>query len=184
LEAQVRINYSEFVVTPTLSASRLTLRPLVAASQRQVDWLRDEEIVRYSEQRHLQHTLSTQANYIKSFVGKSHIWGVHLIDSGKHIGNVTARCDEPNDVADMGIMIGDAQCWGKGYGTEAWRAACDWMLERDGGDVRKLEAGCMKANTAMLAIFRKSKFAFECERPSHFLLGGNPVSAMLYGRVR
>jgi ribosomal-protein-alanine N-acetyltransferase len=171
-------------MTPSLSTSRLTLRHLTKATQRNLSWLRDPEVMRYSEQRHHEHSLSSQLRYVGSFVGNSHIWAIVHAETGDHIGNLTATHDEPNNVSDVGIMIGDTSHWGKGYGAEAWKAACEWLLDKDCGNVRKLEAGCMRSNDAMLKIIRSSKFVEEGERKNKFLLNGAPVSAVLFGRMR
>jgi RimJ/RimL family protein N-acetyltransferase len=160
------------------------LRPLKKPAPRNLAWLRDPEVMRYSEQRHQTHTLSTQLAYVSSFRGKSHLWGIYRVDTGNYIGNLSARHDDPNDVTDVGIMIGEPGSLRQGLGREAWMAACDWLLNRESGNVRKLEAGCMKSNEAMLRIIRGSKFVQEGELPGHFLLKGNPESAMLFGRIR
>jgi RimJ/RimL family protein N-acetyltransferase len=165
-----------------ISTKRLTLRPLKKATPRQVAWLNDPNVVRFSEQRHQRHTLHSQLNYVTGFPG--FIWGIHLVDSGEHIGNLGAAIDLHNQVADVGIIIGDQSCWGKGMGFEAWDAACSWLLSREGGAVRKLEAGCMKTNEAMLRIIKKSRFAQEGERVNHFIVNGAPVTAVLFGRTQ
>ncbi len=168
----------------TIATQRLVLRPLTKASPRQVAWLRDPEVVRFSEQRHREHTLSSQLRYVNSFAGRSHIWAIYRVDGGEQIGNLTALVDEPNNVAEVGILLGDKAAWGKRYGLEAWIGACDWLLNATGGAVRKLEAGCMRDNEAMMAILKKSKFIQEGERMNHFLLDGRPVGMVLFGRFR
>jgi RimJ/RimL family protein N-acetyltransferase len=167
-----------------IATRRLILRPLMKATPRQVAWLRDPDVVRYSEQRHKEPSLSTQLRYIGSFGGRSRIWGIHHIDTGLHIGNITATHDEPNNVSDIGILIGEKHLWGQGYGSEAWDGVCNWLLDRDGGSVRKLEAGCMKNNEGMLKIIRKAKFVQEGERLNHFLFEGSPITAVLFGRAK
>jgi RimJ/RimL family protein N-acetyltransferase len=167
---------------PTISTARLVLRPLTRSSQRQIDWLNDREIVRYSEQRHDKHTLSSQLRFIMSFAGRSRIWAITLLEGGEHIGNLSGTFDEPNSVCDVGILIGDRKCWGKGYGREAWNAACNWLMQQEGA--RKLEAGCMRANEAMVKIIRSSGFREEGERHNHFLLNGAPVGMLLFGRSK
>lgn len=171
-------------MTPTLSTARLTLRQLTKATSRNIAWLRDPDVVRYSEQRHRTHTLSSQMRYVNSFVGRSHLWGIYLADSGNHIGNISAMHDEPNSVSNIGIMIGETAFWGKGYAREAWTAACGWLLDKDGGCVRKLEAGCARDNVAMMKIIRGSGFKQEGELLNHLLINGAPVSAVLFGRMR
>jgi RimJ/RimL family protein N-acetyltransferase len=169
-------------MTPTISTERLTLRQLNKSTPDQLRWLNDPEIVRYSEQRHQHHTQFSQINYINSFKDGSHIWRICRLDSGAHIGNLTATYDKHNKLADVGILIGEADCWGQGYGAEAWNAACQWLLGE--GGVRKLEAGCMRSNEAMLKIIRGSGFRQEGELANHFLQGGGPVSAVLFGKFK
>lgn len=170
-------------MTPTISTHRLTLRALTKSTPRQLGWLRDPEVVRFSEQRHATHNLSSQLRYVSSFAGKSYLWGIYMVDSGEHIGNLSAVHDEPNNVSDIGILIGEKQWWHKGIGGEAWRGACAWLLAKGLGDIRKLEAGCMRDNVAMMKMLRTSGFTEEGERKNHFLLNGNPVGMVLFGRM-
>ena len=171
-------------MTPTLSTSRLVLRQLRKPTSRNLVWLNDPEVTRYSEQRHREHTLSTQLRYVNSFVGNSHLWGIYRVENNEQIGNLSAMNDEPNNVSEIGIMIGEAKYWGHGYGTEAWKAACNWLIDKDGGHVRKLEAGCMHTNEGMMKIIQGSGFKQEGERLNHFLQGGNPVNAVFFGRFK
>lgn len=170
--------------TPTLNTRNLVLRPLTKATQRQIDWLRDETVVQFSEQRHKTHTLSSQLNYIRSFDEGSHIWGIYLSENDRHIGNLSARTDVPNNVADVGILIGDTDCWGHGYGAEAWRAVCSWLLDKESGNLRKLEAGCTATNIPMRRLLDHSGFQFEGERKNHFLGTTGPCGLVYYGRFR
>src|SRR5882672_1714067 len=168
----------------TIGTQRLVLRPLTKATPRQVAWLRDPEVVRFSEQRHREHTLSSQLRFVGSFAGRSHLWAIYRLDSGEHIGNLSAVIDQPNNVAEVGILIGDRTSWGQRYGLEAWIGACDWLLSESGGGIRKLEAGCMRENAAMLKVLHKSKFVPEGERINHFMLHNRPVGMLLFGKVR
>ena len=169
-------------MTPTISTPRMIVKPLVNATPRQVRWLNTSEIVKHSEQRHVKHTMETQMSYVTTFEG--HLWGIRDIDKDVHIGNVSAAIDKNNNVADVGILIGECDYWGKGYGQEAWIAVCSWLLDREGGRLRKIEAGCMASNVAMLRILAASGFTYEGERLNHFLFGGQPVGMKLFGRFR
>jgi RimJ/RimL family protein N-acetyltransferase len=170
--------------TPTISTNRLSLRPLTKSTVRQIAWLIDPEVVKYSEQRHRMHNLKSQLRYVDDFSGDSHLWGIYLAASGDHIGNISATHDANNNVSDVGIIIGEKQCWGLGMGAEAWKAACGWLIDPICGKIRKLEAGCMRENEAMVKIIRGSGFADEGERKSHFLLDNRPVGMLLFGRHR
>jgi RimJ/RimL family protein N-acetyltransferase len=159
------------------------MRALTKATQTQVAWLRDPEVVKFSEQRHREHTLSSQLRYINSF-GEGYLWGIYTVHDGAHIGNMSASIDQPNKTADVGILIGETRYWRKGYGLEAWREACRWMLDPGQGALRKLEAGCMATNLGMRRILDKSGFKLEGERLNHFLLNGSPVGMVFYGRFK
>lgn len=171
-------------MTPTISTARLTLRHLNRATRENIAWLRDPEVTKFSEQRHDTHTISTQLDYVSAFTGRSHLWGIYLIESGQHIGNISAAHDVPNNTANVGLMIGETKCWGCGIGREAWGPVCSWLLDENCGGIRKLEAGCMKNNQAMVKIITGSGFKQEGEVLNHFLFEGNPISMMLYGRMR
>lgn len=171
-------------MTPTINTRRLALRALTKATPRQVEWLRDPLVTRYSQQRHKEPSLSAQLRYVDGFLGNSHLWGLYLVETGQHIGNISATHDPSNNVADVGILLGEVGQWGKGYAGEAWNAACGWLLDPYGGSIRKLEAGCARGNEAMMKIIKGSGFAYEGERPDHFLFDGLPMSAVLYGRLR
>lgn len=170
------------MTAPTLTSQRLTLKALTKATQRQVDWLRDPEVTHYSEQRHRQHTLSTQNRYVSSFPG--FLWGIYTASNGEHIGNLSAVTDPNNKTADVGIMIGFNLVWGKGYGTEAWQTATNWLLEQNGGGFRKLEAGCAAANLGMKRILEKTRFVFEGEKKNSLLIDHAPCGVLFYGRFK
>ena len=156
---------------------------MLKPSSKQISWLRNPEVVKFSEQRHQEHTLSSELRWVNSFTGRSCLWAIWTV-TGELIGTVSADHDAANDVCDVGMMIGETKFWGKGLGREAWSAACAWLLSRDGGAMRKLEAGCMKANLPMAKIIQKSGFVLEGERLNHFLLKGAPVSMLMFGRFK
>lgn len=171
-------------MTPTLATRRLVLRHLTKAMQRHVDWLRDPAVVKFSEARHITHTLATCLRYIQRVERTGHIWAIYEAETDQHIGNLTAIIDRPNNVADVGILIGVSECWRRGYGTEAWKEVSSWLLDKEGGNLRKLEAGCMKTNEGMIKVLRNAGFGFEAERPAHFLMGSSPVAAVYYSRYQ
>jgi ribosomal-protein-alanine N-acetyltransferase len=162
--------------TPRLITPRLTLDPFTPdmASERYVSWLNDPAVVRYSEQRHRRHTRESCLAFVGSIDHeRAHMWA---ISNGRHIGNITAHRDLPNRTADVGILLGEPDEWGKGYGSEAWKAVCDWLLANG---TRKVTAGTMEANRGMLRIFEKSGMTIEAVRPDYFLLDGKPTGMVL-----
>jgi RimJ/RimL family protein N-acetyltransferase len=170
---------------PVLETARLVLRPFAARhlTPAYLAWLSDPEVVRYSENRHRRHTRESCADYWRSMCEGGHpFWAVEWKErGGLHIGNLTAYLDRPNRVADLAIMIGAPEARGHGLGLEAWRAALDHLLGPDGG-LRKVTAGTMAANRAMLRVMAASGMVEEGRRRRHFLLDGAAVDMVMAAR--
>ena len=162
-----------------ITTERLELRKFDGNQTMHLDmiarWLNDPEIVRYSEQRHHKHDWESQLEYIDN--GPDIYRLIHC--GPKFIGTISAYIDKPNSVADVGILIGDKSVWGKGYGTEAWIAFCDHLFLHK---IRKIEAGAMNINAGMIAIFQKYRMHFEGYRNGHFIVNGEPVHMVMWGK--
>ena len=163
--------------TPLLETNRLFLEPfpMRLLTDRYVSWLNDPEVVRYSEQRHKHHTIESCRHFVESFVpSPSHLWAINANDPELgHIGNIHADVDAANRVADIAILIGERRVWGHGYGLEAWMAVCDWLVRA--GGMRKVTAGTLAENAAMLAVMRKSDMKDDGIRPRHYLFEGREI---------
>lgn len=170
--------------TPTLTTRRLALAPFTDEhlTEHYVDWLNDPEVVRYSEQRHRRHTIESCRQWAAGFDdGPSQLWAIMESAHGLgHIGNINTDVDEPNRTADIAILIGDKRSWGQGYGAEAWIAVVEYLLGP--GGMRKVTAGTMADNRAMMAIMRRSGMAEEGRRRRQFLFEGREVDAILAAR--
>lgn len=145
-------------------------------------WLNDPEIVKYSEQRHEGHTMETQLDYWRSSatVKPNSVYVISLQDTKAPIGSVAARVDQNNNVANVGIMIGDKSVWGQGYGFEAWECFCNYLIIEK--NIRKIEAGTMSLNAPMIRICIKYGMRHEATIQGHFLVNGQPVSEVRYGK--
>ncbi len=162
---------------PTLETRRLRIVPFAEEhlTSRYVGWLNDPDVVRYSEQRHRRHTLESCGDFWRSFAGTSNcFWAVIDREGGLgHIGNLTAYVDAHNLVADVGILLGAKEAWGRGHGTEAWLAACAYLFGECA--MRKVTAGTLSVNEGMLRIIRKTGMADDGRRVRQCLCGGREV---------
>jgi ribosomal-protein-alanine N-acetyltransferase len=167
---------------PLLETKRLQLIPFTEEflTERYVSWLNDSEVVRFSELRHFHHNQESCRAYLKSFqFSPGYYWAI--IEKNReiaHIGNITVNVDEPNRVADIGILLGEKQSWGAGFGLEAWSAVCRYLQTNQ--KIRKITAGAMESNTAMLRIATKAGMVEEARRPGHFLLDGKSEAVVYW----
>lgn len=166
---------------PTLETPRLLLVPFTELhlSPRYIAWLNDIEVVRYSELRHRSHTLESCREYLHTIIhSPNYFWAITTREAVPgHIGNISVYVDEPNQVADIGLLIGEKSVWGQGYGSEAWCAVCDFLLHRAG--LRKITAGTMASNVGMRAVMRHAGMVEEGRRQQQFLLDGRPEDLVL-----
>lgn len=160
------------------------LFPMDQILEKQVLWLNDPEVLRYSEQRHKKHSAATQLNYIFSKRPKSEVYlGIFLPSSKSElIGTISATIDANNSIADMGIMIGDKTQWNKGLASEAWKTLMDYLFDEK--KIRKIEAGCMAKNTGMISVFKKCGMHKEGERKDHFMIDGGFSNMELWGAFK
>jgi len=148
---------------------------------RYVSWLNDPEVVRYSEQRHIRHTLKSCRAYFESFRTTANEFLAIEADDEQlgHIGNIAVAVDVPNAVGDVSILVGERRAWGTGLATKAWCIVIEELLA---GRVRKVTAGTMSANDRMLRLMQRSQMAIEGRRPRHFLLEGREVDLVYAAR--
>ena len=80
------------------------------------------------------------------------------------IGTMTAHVDYYNKSCDLGILV-----WEKGnsYGNQAWQIAIKKIFHNS--NIRKITAGTMENNLAMIKIFKNSGMKFELRKKKNFL---------------
>lgn len=171
--------------TPTIETDRLTLQAFGERhlTDRYVSWLNDTTTMRFSENRHRTHDVESCRRYWEGLCAADHFfWAVEKKSQGRdHIGNITAAMDRPNSVADVSILIGDRASRGHGYGREAWCAVVDHLIGQ--GGVRRVQAGTMAKNDAMLRLFNDAGMHVEGRQVGRFLLSGEPVDLVHACRV-
>lgn len=101
----------------------LALRPLTAddASQTYLDWLNDPEVSRYRAPRKSVMTMDALREWIEKIPERGDKVFAICADS-RHIGNIALNTIVGGS-AELSIMIGAKDVWGRGYGTEAIRLA-------------------------------------------------------------
>ena len=167
------MNYSY----PDICTERLTIIPFSFGhiTSRYIGWLNDPELMRFSEQRHNNHTHATCKRYLDGIKDTPNMmWALeeNAIGLG-HIGNLTATMDLNNKLADIGILIGEVDARGCGYGYEAIRAVSDFLFDQT--SIRKITAGTVSINTPMLKLMHKLQMVEDGIRRRHYLIDGKEV---------
>jgi ribosomal-protein-alanine N-acetyltransferase len=146
-----------------------------------VGWLNDPVVVQFSNQRFLAHTPASCARYIASFGGSGNLFlKIERKRDGTCVGTMTAYHSRQHGTVDVGIMVGRRAEWGRGLGQDAWNTLLVWLLDRD--CVRKVTAGTMRCNVAMVRLMERSGMSLEAVRPQQELLDGVPQDLLYFGR--
>lgn len=146
-----------------------------------ISWLNDSQTTRFSNQRFLNHSLQSAQAYLTTFVGShNHFFAICDLTSEMVLGTLTVYRNQHHGTADIGIMIGSPLFWGQGIGLDAF---CTVIKALEGeGKVRKLTAGAVSENKAMIRIMEQAGFELEAVRRGQELLDGRPVDLLYYAR--
>ena len=87
-------------------------------------WLNDQEVTRWLSHGFFPNSEESMLDYYLSMAKSNKSMNLAIIEKGSdhHVGNVALHELDPiSGTMGTGIIIGEKDVWGKGYGTEAWR---------------------------------------------------------------
>jgi len=166
-----------------LDGARVSLRSFQESdiTQTYINWLNDPLVVRYSNQRFRLHTVESSLQYLATFNESEHLFfAISDLASLEVVGTLTVYRNLHHGTADIGIMVGHSASWGRGFGSDAFCTVVQ-ALERS-GQIRKLTAGTLAENKAMVRIMERAGFELEGARRGQELLENRPVDLLYYAR--
>lgn len=173
-----------------LESARLILRPLELGDVEAgyARWMNDREAMRYLESRFFPHSADSLRTFIASKSGdRQNLFLAITVkrepgDTARHIGNIKlGPIDWIHRLGDIGIMIGESDCRGLGYGGEALGLVRDYAFSTL--NLHKLTAGMYDVNASSRRIFEKAGFVVEGVRGSHYFCEGRWVDAIMMGMI-
>lgn len=174
------------IVERPLIGDGITLRSLSRGdvTARYLSWLSDPEINAFLEVRHNPpHSLGELQAFVHALnhANDQLLLGIFRDSDGLHIGNIKlGPIIWHHSRAEVGIVIGERNAWGKGYATAAIAAVSKHALEQL--RLRRLTAGCYEANTGSLKAFEKAGFVLEAVLPNFWTdAGGQRTGELLLG---
>lgn len=163
--------------------SRIYIAPLteVHCTEAYVAWLNDPAVSRFLETRHQVQTLESVRSFVAAVNARDneHLFGIFRRDQ-LHIGNIKVGPIHPfHRVGDVSLFIGQRDCWGRGYATEAIVALSDLAFRQLGAE--KLSASMYAENRASTRAFEKAGYVHEGVRRDHYVLNGVRSDVVLMG---
>lgn len=145
---------------------RLLIKPLSedSVSEQYLTWMNDPEVLKFTESRWIKYDVEDLKSFVKNMNNsqKDYLFGIFIAEAGKHIGNVKiGNINTQHKFADIGIIIGTKEEWGKGYATEAIKLAVDYAFTQL--NLFKVTAGVYANNFGSIKALKKVGFE-ECGR--------------------
>ncbi len=167
-----------------LNGDNIRIYPFTLAdiSDTYISWLNDKEVNRYMEVRFAHQTKETVTPFVQSFYSSAekYMWGIYL--DSEIIGTATLYDINRNHQRGViGIMIGEKQLWGKGYGTEVIKLITGFAF----GELKlhKIVAGIVKDNQGSVRAFEKAGYKLEGIMNEHDCNNGQYVDAVSMGII-
>jgi RimJ/RimL family protein N-acetyltransferase len=145
-----------------------------------VEWMRDASITQFLESRWTVYELGDLKEYVKQ-INSSHnnfLFGIFLLENFRHIGNIKiGNIDYVHRFGDIGLLIGNKEYHGQGYGSEAIEIATEYAFNEL--NLNKLVAGIYAPNLASCRAFAKAGYRKVGILKYHRYYKGNYVDEVL-----
>ena len=131
-------------------------------SETYIDWLNDPVVCQFNSHGSLRYTLEKAKAYLERIRNSENtiVFAICEKDNRKHIGNISI-----NDISwnhhfgEISILIGEKGCWGKGFGTDAFKLAIDFGFKEL--KLHRLWIGMTTNNVGMIRIAERLGFRHE-----------------------
>jgi len=170
-----------------LMGSRIYLRDVREsdATPAYVNWMNDPEVNQYLESRFAPATIESLKSFIRSHAsGDANVFlAIVLRDGGRHVGNIKlGPINWIHRVGDIGLVVGEKDCWGKGVATEAISLMVAYAFSEL--NLRKVTAGAYSINYGSIRAFQKVGFEIEGVRRAHFTTPNGQCDHVLLGLLK
>lgn len=146
------------------------------------NWLNDPDVNQFLEIRYYPHSKDHISAFVKSKDGNSNeiLYAICDKETKLHIGNIKlGPINWIHRFADVSLLIGEKNYWGKGLASEAIKLVSDVAFKKL--NLNKLKAGCYSKNLGSVKAFKKVGFELEGELKDHWILNGSTQNQLLLG---
>ncbi len=146
-------------------------------------WMNNKKVTQFLESRFSEQTLDSIKEYVKKTSDSkgSMLLAIVVKKDEKHIGNIRLTIDSNHKIGEIGIMIGDKDCWGKAYGTEAIKLLIGYAFNTL--NLHRLTAYIYAPNLGSINAFKKSGFEEEGTKREVRICNGKYVDEKILGIV-
>lgn len=146
-----------------------------------LSWMNDYEVNKYLESRFTNHSIDSLKDFVNSMNNSESNVLFAIIDksSDKHIGNIKLGNIHPiHKYADIGLIIGDKNYWGKGIATKSINLVSEYAFNNL--NLRKVLAGVYEENIGSIRAFEKCGFKKAYIKKDTYFFEGNYIDAIVF----
>lgn len=166
------------------NAIKIQLLSENGVTERYLSWMKDDEVLQYLESRWFCHTIESIREYVHEMntTPNNLLFGIFSEQLG-HIGNIKiGNINQIHRFAEIGLLIGEHDARGKGFGTEAIRMATQYAF--DELNLHKVTAGMYASNIASYKAFAKAGYRQVGYYEKHWFCKGEYVNGFLMEKLR
>jgi ribosomal-protein-alanine N-acetyltransferase len=148
-------------------------------------WMNDPEVTQYLETRYIPQSMENIRRYVERMEGKTDeiFLAICLKESDQHIGNIKlGPINWIHRFADISLVIGEKEFWGKGLASEAIRLLAKFAFNIL--NLQKLKAGYYEKNIGSKKAFEKVGFKIEGVLRKQWQIGEKLQDEILLGLLR
>jgi RimJ/RimL family protein N-acetyltransferase len=171
---------------PFIKGNKIYLRELRKSdlSGPWYSWLNDSEVTVFQNKGIFPNSIEKQAQYFESLINNNNDIVLAIVeeDSNKHIGCVGLhKIDWVHRSAELGIVIGDREVWGKKYGKQAWSLITNYGFNVL--NLHRIFAIIIEGNIASQKSAEAAGFIQEGNLRDYLFKDGKYLNAFYYSKL-
>ena len=148
-----------------------------------IDWMNDEEITQFTEQRFSLTTCENTKDFVMGMAVSTRTLYYGIFAKETHIGSIKlGNINHHHRTADISYLIGNKNYWGKGIASKAIQAMTEIGFAQLG--LAKIIAGVYAINKGSIRALEKNGFVCEGIKRSQFVVKEQRVDGLIYGKLR
>lgn len=148
-----------------LEGEKIYLKPIVLESAEVFfKWVNDPIVNKYLLLKPPEN-LEGEIEWLKEVIrnSKDAVFSIYIKENDKMIGNIgTHNLDNSDKNFTLGILIGEKEEWGKGYGTDAFNTLIPYLFKEKGA--KRLNLTVAKKNISAQKVYLKAGFEFKATK--------------------
>ena len=139
--------------------------------------LNDKKLLKYSDQRHINHNYKTSLKYLNSFEKSQNLF-MKIILKKNFIGTCTIYIDNHNQNANIGFLIGNQNIHNKGYASIILKYLIKYLFQKK--KLNKISCGTIDQNHSMIKVCKKNKMFLDATLKNEKLVGKKFHNVVIY----